>query len=105
MLGFRARASGRQPIRVDQEEIAEAHWFSRDELRASMAAGEIRLPPPVSIALPDHRILVRGGATRPVVTRTVTRSVVTGIVVIRSVVIRTRRVIRSVVIRSAVTAP
>jgi NAD+ diphosphatase len=50
MLGFRARAGGSQLIRVDQEEIAEAHWFSRDGLRASMAAGQVRLPPPVSIA-------------------------------------------------------
>jgi NAD+ diphosphatase len=50
MLGFWARAGGRQPIRVDQEEIAEAHWFSRDGLRAAMAAGQVRLPPPVSIA-------------------------------------------------------
>ena len=50
MLGFRAWAHGAQPIRVDEEEIAEAHWFSRDGLRASMAAGEVRLPPPVSIA-------------------------------------------------------
>jgi NAD+ diphosphatase len=50
MLGFWARANGIQPIRVDEEEIVEAYWFSRDELRAAMAAGEIRLPPPVSIA-------------------------------------------------------
>jgi NAD+ diphosphatase len=50
MLGFWARANGIQPIRVDAEEIVEARWFSREELRASMAAGEIRLPPPVSIA-------------------------------------------------------
>jgi NAD+ diphosphatase len=54
MLGFWARATGSQPIQVDTEEIAEAHWFSREELRAAMAAGEIRLPPPVSIA---HRII------------------------------------------------
>jgi NAD+ diphosphatase len=54
MLGFWARAAGAQPIQVDTEEIAEAQWFSRDGLRASMAAGEIRLPPPVSIA---HRII------------------------------------------------
>ena len=39
---------------MDEEEIAEARWFSRDELRAAMASGEIRLPPPVSIA---HRII------------------------------------------------
>ena len=54
MLGFRARATGSLEITVDSEEIAEAHWFSRDELRASIASGEIRLPPPVSIA---HRII------------------------------------------------
>jgi len=54
MLGFRAQAAGSLEIRVDSEEIAEARWFSRDELRASIATGEIRLPPPVSIA---HRII------------------------------------------------
>jgi NAD+ diphosphatase len=54
MLGFRARATGSLEIIVDFEEIAEARWFSRDELRASVASGEIRLPPPVSIA---HRII------------------------------------------------
>jgi NAD+ diphosphatase len=54
MLGFRARATGNLKITVDSHEIVEAHWFSRDELRASIASGEIRLPPPVSIA---HRII------------------------------------------------
>jgi NAD+ diphosphatase len=54
MLGFRARATGSLEITVDSEEIAEAHWFSRDELRAAVASGEIRLPPPPSIA---HRII------------------------------------------------
>jgi NAD+ diphosphatase len=54
MLGFRARATGSLEIMVDSDEIAEAHWFSRGELRASIASGEIRLPPPVSIA---HRII------------------------------------------------
>ncbi len=54
MLGFRARATGSLEITVDSDEIAEARWFSRDELRASIASGEIRLPPPVSIA---HRII------------------------------------------------
>jgi NAD+ diphosphatase len=55
MLGFRARAVGGEEIMVDAQEIAEARWFSRDELRASIASGEILLPPPVSIA---HRIIV-----------------------------------------------
>jgi len=54
MLGFRARATGSLEITVDTHEIVEAHWFSRDELRGSIASGEIRLPPPVSIA---HRII------------------------------------------------
>lgn len=54
MLGFRAQAAGHQVIRVDEEEIAEAGWYSRDDLRGMIAAGDIRLPPPVSIA---HRII------------------------------------------------
>jgi NAD+ diphosphatase len=54
MLGFRAHAPGAQEIRVDGEEIAEARWYSREELRAAVATGEVLLPPPVSIA---HRII------------------------------------------------
>jgi NAD+ diphosphatase len=54
MLGFRASAAGDLEIRVDDEEIAEAHWFSRDELRTALASREILLPPPVSIA---HRLI------------------------------------------------
>jgi NAD+ diphosphatase len=54
MLGFRARAEGSQEIRVDGKEIAEARWFSREDLRAGAASGGVLLPPPVSIA---HRIL------------------------------------------------
>lgn len=50
MLGFRADAPAGQAIAVDQEELAEAHWFSRDELLAAVQAREIALPPPVSIA-------------------------------------------------------
>jgi NAD+ diphosphatase len=50
MLGFLADAPAGQAIVVDEEEIAEACWFSRDELLAAIAAREIALPPPVSIA-------------------------------------------------------
>jgi NAD+ diphosphatase len=50
MLGFRADAPAGQDIMVDREEIAEAYWFSRDELVAAIKAREIALPPPVSIA-------------------------------------------------------
>jgi NAD+ diphosphatase len=54
MLGFRALADGYQEIHVDADEIAEAHWYSRAELTAVVASGELRLPPPVSIA---HHII------------------------------------------------
>jgi NADH pyrophosphatase NudC (nudix superfamily) len=50
MLGFRAEAPAGQAIVVDTEEIAEAYWFSRDELLAAIKSREIALPPPVSIA-------------------------------------------------------
>ena len=54
MLGFRAEAGGELDLRVDEDEIAEAHWYSREELRGALAAREILLPPPVSIA---HRLI------------------------------------------------
>jgi len=54
MLGFRAEADGYQEIQVDGEEIAEANWYSRADLAAVVASGELRLPPPVSIA---HHII------------------------------------------------
>jgi NAD+ diphosphatase len=54
MLGFRAEAAGHQQIRVDDAEIAEANWYSRDDLAAAIATGQLLLPPPVSIA---HHII------------------------------------------------
>jgi NAD+ diphosphatase len=54
MLGFVAHAPGGQEIVVDGEEIAEARWFSREELTVAISTGEVLLPPPVSIA---HRII------------------------------------------------
>ena len=54
MLGFRADATGSTEIKVDADEIAEAHWYSRDDLRAAVESGDLLLPPPVSIA---HRII------------------------------------------------
>jgi NAD+ diphosphatase len=54
MLGFRAHAPGEQQIRVDDDEIAEAGWYGRQELLAAVTSGRLRLPPPVSIA---HRII------------------------------------------------
>ena len=54
MLGFRAIATTTQ-IKVDADEIAEANWYSRDELRAAIGNGDLLLPAPVSIA---HHIIV-----------------------------------------------
>ena len=54
MLGFRAEAGQGQQIRVDNEEIAEARWLTREQLASEVAAGELLLPPPVSIA---HQII------------------------------------------------
>ncbi len=54
MLGFRAEAGHGQQIKVDNEEIAEARWLTREQLAAEVATGELLLPPPVSIA---HRII------------------------------------------------
>ncbi|HYB46033.1 MAG TPA: NAD(+) diphosphatase [Streptosporangiaceae bacterium] len=50
MLGFRADAPAGQDIAVDHEELAEAQWFSREELLAALERKELALPPPVSIA-------------------------------------------------------
>jgi NAD+ diphosphatase len=47
MLGYVARALDEE-LRIDHDEIEEARWFSRDELRSG--AGPQALPPAVSIA-------------------------------------------------------
>ncbi|MDI2131031.1 NAD(+) diphosphatase [Yinghuangia seranimata] len=49
MLGFHA-TSVDDHIDVDGTEIAEARWFTRDELRAATEAGEVKLPGPISIS-------------------------------------------------------
>ncbi len=52
MVGFRARVAPGTSTegRPDGDEILELRWFSRDELAAANAAGEIRLPGATSIA-------------------------------------------------------
>ncbi|NUU21472.1 MAG: NAD(+) diphosphatase [Streptomycetaceae bacterium] len=49
MLGFHATAVDDR-IDVDGNEIAEARWFTREELRAAVDAGEILLPGTISIS-------------------------------------------------------
>ncbi|MGN2636296.1 NAD(+) diphosphatase [Nocardia takedensis] len=58
MLGFAAVADPEQPLTFSDGEIAEAHWFSRDEVRAALSAGDwssrdrgVRLLLPGSISI------------------------------------------------------
>ncbi len=49
MLGYQALAE-HHGISVDEHEIAEARWFSRDEMRVACESGELKLPPSTSIS-------------------------------------------------------
>ena len=49
MLGFYAKAS-HFDIEVDADEIAEAKWFTREDLRALVEAGTMALPGNISIS-------------------------------------------------------
>ncbi|WP_290514867.1 NAD(+) diphosphatase [Aeromicrobium sp.] len=49
MLGFFGKALT-SDITVDQDEIAEAHWFTREEVTEMTASSELLLPPNVSIS-------------------------------------------------------
>jgi NAD+ diphosphatase len=57
MLGYHARVAGVRPEPTpDGDEIAEARWISRDELRALADSREVRLPGRLSIA---HHLVSR----------------------------------------------
>lgn len=49
MLAFIATTTS-DVIKVDEDEIAEAYWYSRAELAAACKAGELKIPSKVSIA-------------------------------------------------------
>ncbi len=49
MLGYRGRAVTTD-LRCDPEELADARWFTRDELGAAVTAGDLGLPGRASIA-------------------------------------------------------
>jgi NAD+ diphosphatase len=49
MLAFLARATDTEIV-TDNAELAEARWLSRNELRRTVATGELRLPSAVSVA-------------------------------------------------------
>jgi NAD+ diphosphatase len=48
MIGFRTWAA--EGDLVVGEELEEARWFTRDELRAALSAGEITIPPPLALS-------------------------------------------------------
>ncbi|MQY03543.1 NAD(+) diphosphatase [Actinomadura macrotermitis] len=51
MIGFFARAAGARPaLTPDAEEILDAAWYSREELRAAIDSDAIVAPGPLSIA-------------------------------------------------------
>ncbi|MFC7275575.1 NAD(+) diphosphatase [Paractinoplanes rhizophilus] len=62
MLGFHATADPAAPIRLDPEEIDEAHWFTRDDI-AKMIAGDfvhpgsgVRMSPPMRSSIAYYLI-------------------------------------------------
>lgn len=50
MLGYHAFTSDPDAARPDGEEITEVRWFTREQLAAGCASGEVRIPPRVSVA-------------------------------------------------------
>lgn len=67
MIGAVARVAGSPEVRPDGVEIAEARWFSRDDLRAAIVGQQVLVPGPISISrwlierwygseLPDDRV-------------------------------------------------
>ena len=55
MLGCTARAATRE-IHLDRHELEEAAWFTRDEVRAALAAPTPRLAVPPAMAIAHHLI-------------------------------------------------
>jgi len=64
MLGCTARAATREIV-VDRSELEEADWFTKDEVRAALAAPTPRLavPPPMAIAHHLIRAWVEGDSS------------------------------------------
>jgi NAD+ diphosphatase len=50
MLGYHATTHDPDAAKADGVEISEVRWFTREELAAGCAAGEVRIPPRVSVA-------------------------------------------------------
>lgn len=71
MVGFVARVDGHPPLHLDPKEMAEAHWFSREEVRQAVAWTDNRETPDptarlrgVSPPLSISRYLIDGWLAR-----------------------------------------
>jgi NAD+ diphosphatase len=53
MLGFRARAAG-STIQVDRDELQDAQWFTREQIRSGLLKGRLQLPTNISVS---HRLI------------------------------------------------
>jgi len=49
MLGFRAHATDSR-ISLNDNELEDARWFSREDVRAALLSGKLRVPPQLSIS-------------------------------------------------------
>jgi NAD+ diphosphatase len=68
MLGFTAEAADGR-IRVDQDELENAGWFTREEVRQGLEEGTLRLPSPISVSfrLIEDWFDAKGGRLRSLV--------------------------------------
>ncbi|WP_040827177.1 NAD(+) diphosphatase [Nocardia jiangxiensis] len=72
MLGFAALGDPDQPLVFSDGEITEAHWFTRDEVRAALAAGAWGSVTGTATADADqHRLLLPGSIS---IARTIVES-------------------------------
>jgi NAD+ diphosphatase len=51
--GFRAHAAD-STIRVDQDELQDAQWFTRDQIRSGLLEKRLQLPSDISVS---HRLI------------------------------------------------
>ncbi len=72
MLGFTAIGDPDQPLVFSDGEIGEAHWFTREEVRAALAAGAWgSVVGTTSPDAPEHRLLLPGSIS---IARTIVES-------------------------------
>ncbi|SFB91799.1 NAD(+) diphosphatase [Streptomyces aidingensis] len=67
MLGFFCRTAGSPEPHIDGDEIEQARWFSREELRAAIESGEIL--PPYRISIASHLLELWYGKPLPTAVR------------------------------------